>query len=336
MLSLREILDKLYTVKSPSGFEGEISKVISEIAKDAGLKYYTDAMGNLIVHRKGSGKKCLIDAHMDTIGFLATFIDEKGFVRFGSLGGFDVPDLHNVPVEFLNGTQGVISYEQKTSLKDRKISSMFIDIGAKNEEEAKKSVLPGDAAVYAGGLRELTNGKISAPYLDNRLGVAIALYAISSLKETEYDVYAAFTVQEEVGLRGAKTAAYGIDADFALVIDVTDSCDTPGFDGFGEVKMSEGAAIKIMDRAAIAHPAIVSALCETAEKENIKYTRDIITIGGTDAGSIHTTRGGIPTGGISVPVRYIHSPCEVADMSDVEAAAELLIKALEKHAFIIG
>ena len=335
MLSIREILDKLYSVKSPSGFEGKMADVISKIAEEAGLDCRRDALGNLIVHRKGTGKKCLIDAHMDTIGFLATFIDEKGFVRFGSLGGFDVPDLHNVPVEFENGTCGVISYEQKTALKERKISSMFIDIGAKNEEDAKKYVLPGDAAVYSGGIRELSGGKISAPYLDNRLGVAIVLFTICSLEETEYDVYAAFTVQEEVGLRGAKTAAFGIDADFAVVVDVTDSCDTPGFDGFGEVKMSEGAAIKIMDRAAIAHPAIVSALCETAEKENIKYTRDIITIGGTDAGSIHTSGNGVPTGGISVPVRYIHSPCEVADMSDVEASAELLIKALEKHAFII-
>ncbi len=334
MLSIKEILDRLYEVKSPSGFEKEMSRVIAEIAEDAGLECKNDALGNLIVHRKGSGKKCLLDAHMDTIGFLATFIDEKGFVRFGSLGGFEVTDLHNVPVEFANGTQGVISYEKKTALKERKISSMFIDIGAETEEEAKKYVLPGDAAVYAGGIRELPNGKISAPYLDNRLGVAIVLYTICSLKESEYDIYAAFTVQEEVGLRGAKTAAFGIDADFAIVVDVTDSCDTPGFDGFGEVKLSTGAAIKVMDRAAIAHPAIVSALCETAEKGNIKFTRDIITIGGTDAGSIHTSRNGVPTGGISVPVRYIHSPCEVADMADVISASELLIKSLEKHVFI--
>ena len=132
MLSIREILDKLYEVKSPSGFEGKMAKVITEIAKSEGLESYTDTMGNIIVHRAGIGKKCLIDAHMDTIGFLATYIDEKGFVRFDALGGFDMPDLHNIQVEFLNGTRGVISYEQKTALKDRKLSSMFIDIGAKN------------------------------------------------------------------------------------------------------------------------------------------------------------------------------------------------------------
>ena len=335
MLSIKEILDRLYKVKSPAGFEGDIAKVISAIAKENNLEYRTDAMGNVIVHRKGAGKKCLIDAHMDTIGFLATYIDEKGFVRFDTLGGFDLPDIHHVTVEFLNGTCGVISYEQKTDFKDRKVSSMFIDIGAKSEAEAKELILPGDAAVYAGELRELSNGKISAPYLDNRIGVAVALFVICSLKDCEYDVYAAFTVQEEVGLRGAKTAAYGIDADFAIVVDVTDSCDTPGYDGFGEVKMSDGAAIKIMDKAAIAHPAIVSALCETAEHEKIKYTRDIITIGGTDAGSIHTSRSGVPTGGISVPVRYIHSPCEVADMADIEASVKLLVKTLENHAVII-
>ncbi len=335
MLSITDILKKMYTVKSPSGFEGEMARVIAEMAEEAGLTHCADALGNLVVRRPGVGKRVLLDAHMDTTGFLATYVDEKGFIRFDALGGVPVPELHNTPVEFLDGTPGTISYEQKTALKDRKMSSFFIDIGAKDEAQARKYVLPGDAAVFAGKLHELPGKRIAAPYLDNRLGCAVALYTIISLLDCDLDVYASFSVQEEVGCRGAKTAAYATDVDFAIVLDVTDACDTPGFDGYSEVKMGGGAAIKIMDKAAIAHPAIVSALIRCAEENKISYQRDVITVGGTDAGSIHLTRNGIPTGGISVPVRYMHSPNEVADLEDAEAATKLLVRALESNAIIL-
>lgn len=335
MLSIKEILEKLYETSAPSGFEGETAKVISGIAESLGLSHRTDALGNLIVHRPGEGKRVILDAHMDTIGFLATYIDDKGFVRFDSLGGISACDMHNVPVRFLNGTRGVVSYEQKVDVKERKTSSMYIDIGAKNKEDAKKLVLPGDAACFEGGMRELSGGRICAPYLDNRLGCAIVLYALAQLEKCEYDVYAVFSVQEEVGCRGAKTAAYAINADFAIVLDVTDSCDTPGFDGYGETRMSEGVAIKIMDATAVCHPAVTSSLIDVAEKNSIPYQRDVITAGGTDAGNISLSRGGIPSGGISVPVRYIHTPCEVADMSDIEAAAKLLVCALETKSVIL-
>ncbi len=335
MLSIKEILKKLCAVSSPSGFEGEASELICALAEAEGLECKKDAMGNLIVHRGGTGKKCLLAAHMDTTGLLATFIDENGFVRFDAIGGLSVEQLHNIPVKFLNGVSGTVSYEEKVKRSERKMTSMFIDIGASDEKSAKEKVLPGDAAVFDGALRELSGGKICAPYLDNRIGVCIALWAMCNLRDCEYDVYAAFTVQEEVGCRGAKTAAFETDADFSIVLDVTDSCDTPGFSGYGETKIGCGVAIKVMDRAFIAHPDIVSALSETAEKENIPYCKDVITVGGTDGGSIHLTKNGIPTGGISVPVRYMHSPCEVADMSDIEKSASLLLKTLETNAIIL-
>ena len=335
MLSLYEILKKLYTVDSPSGFEANMAKLIREILGEGSFSFNTDPLGNLIVNKKGVGKKCILDAHMDTTGFLATFIDDNGFIRADQLGGLSVCDLHNTPVRFLNGKNGVISYEQKTKIADRKLSSFFIDIGAEDRESAKNSVLPGDAAVFSGKLTKLSGSKVTAPYLDNRIGCAILIYALLNLDECPYDIYAVFSTQEEVGLRGATVAAFGIDADFAIVLDVTDSCDTPSFDGFGETKLGSGAAIKIMDNSFIAHPAIISALCETAEKEEILYQRDIITIGGTDGGSIHMSKSGIPTGGISVPTRYIHSPCEMCDMKDAESAAKLLICALETQSIIL-
>lgn len=335
MLSIKNILETLYSAPSPSGFEGELSKVISSLAEKAGLECRNDALGNLIVRRKGVGKKCILDAHMDTTGFLATYIDKNGYVRFDTLGGLSVADIMSTPVEFLGGVRGTISCEGKVEAAKRKISSMFIDIGAKDEKSARALVLPGDAAVFSGGVSELSGNRIMAPYLDNRIGCAILLYTLLNLKKSEYDIYGVFSVQEEVGLRGAKTAAYGIDADFAIVLDVTDSLDTPAPETFGEVKLTGGAAIKVMDSAVISHPAIVSALTETAEKEKIPYQRDVITAGGTNGGSIHTIRGGVPTGGLSVPVRYIHTPCEVCDMNDAKNVAKLLIASLENHAFII-
>ncbi len=335
MISLKKILDKLCATKSPSGYENEIAEVITEIATSAGLECSRDTLGNLIVHKKGAGKKCILDAHLDTTGVMATYIDENGYVRFDAIGGLSASDIQNAEVEFLNGTPGKITYEEKCELSKRKIDTLFIDIGAKDEKEAREKVLPGDAAVFSGELRCLCGNRISAPYLDNRLGCAILLHTLLSLKKCEYDVYGVFTVQEEVGLRGAKTAAYEIDADFAIVLDVTDSFDMPEHKGHGETKLSEGAAIKVMDRAFVAHPAIVSALVSAAEKGKIPYQRDVVTAGGTDGGSITLSRGGVPTGGISVPVRYMHTPCEVADMDDVQSVAKLLLYALENHCIIL-
>ncbi len=335
MISLKKILDKLYAVKSPSGYESAMADVISEMAEAHGLECLRDALGNLIVHRARAGKKCILDAHMDTTGLMATYIDENGYIRFDAIGGLATSEIDGAAVEFLNGTRGKITHEEKCELSKRKIDSLFIDIGAKNESEAREKVLPGDAAVFAGGLTSLCGNRIMAPYLDNRLGCAILLHTLLSLEKCEYDVYGVFAAQEEVGLRGAKTAAYGIDADFAIVLDVTDSFDTPEHKGHGETKVSGGAAVKVMDRAFIAHPEVVSALMLAAEKKKIAVQRDVVTAGGTDGGSINLTRSGIPTGGISVPVRYMHTPCEVADMDDVSAAAKLLVYVLENHCIIL-
>jgi len=334
MLSLMDVLKKLCAISSPSGYENEFAEKVAEIVKTLGLEYEKDAIGNLIVHRAGVGKRVLLDAHMDTTGLLAMYIDDNGFIRFDALGGLSPATLHNVAVRFKNGTRGVISYEQKTELKDRKISSMYIDIGASDETEARKNVLPGDAAVFDGELKELSGERISAPYLDNRIGCAILLYTLQRLKKCDYDIYAAFTVQEEVGGRGAKTSAYVTEADFAIVLDVTGASDTPGYDGSAGAKLSAGAGIRIMDKSAISHPAITAAIEKTAKEHGIR-TQRFISQGGTDAGSVHLARSGIPTGGLSVPVRYIHSPCEVADFSDIKDCAELLYQVLEDNSIII-
>ena len=328
MLSVMSILDKLCQIKSPSGYEKDMAKHICELAEKEGLFCKTDALGNLIVHRKGDGMRCVLEAHMDTTGIMATYIDENGYVRFDTLGKVSAEDICGAQIEFLNGVCGTVSCEGKTDDSKRKISSMFIDIGAKDEKSARECVLPGDAAVFCGKIKKLADGRISAPYLDNRVGCAIVLWTMLSLKKTDYDVYAVFSTQKEVGNRGAKTAVYALDADFAIVVDATPSFDTPNPSHFGETKLSKGPAIKIMDAAFVAHPEIISALSETADKCKIEVQREVVPTERTNGG-INTVSSGLPTGGVSVPVRYMHTPCEVADSEDITISAKLLLNTLE-------
>lgn len=317
-------LKTLLKTMAPSGAEDARRAVIESLAAPFADEVITDTLGNLIVHKKGAGEKVLLSAHMDTIGMIATRV-EDGFVRFGALGGLSVLDLQNIPVRFENGVEGVLSYDGKTPVKDRKLHHCFIDIG-------DASVAVGDRAVFSGDLRTLGKNKICAPYLDNTLGCAILLEVLQVLKETEYDLYFVFTVQEEVGLRGAKTAAFAIEPKFAIAVDVTDTGDLPETEVVMETKLGGGAAIKVMDQSIVCHPKLVRALKDVAEKNGISYQSEVLTAGGCDAGAIHLSRGGVITGGVSVPVRYVHSPCETADLRDVKAAVELLVCALEQAA----
>jgi len=319
-------LEEVLSVPAPSGAEAARRAVIEQIAAQFADEITTDALGNLIVHKKGAGDKVMLCAHMDTIGMIATRV-ENGFVRFGALGGLDVRDLQNIPVVFENGTQGVLSYDGKVPAKERKLHNCFIDIG-----DGKVEV--GDRASFAGELRNLGTNLISAPYLDNALGCAILLEVLSGLGECEYDVYFVFTVQEEVGLRGAKTAAFGIAPKFAIAVDVTDSGDLPETDVVMETKLGAGAAIKIMDQSVVCHPKLVGALKACAEKNGIPYQSEVLVAGGTDAGAIHLSGSGVITGGVSIPTRYIHSPCETADKRDCDAAVRLLRCVLEQTVLI--
>lgn len=334
MLSFIDILKELNTIPSPTGCEGALSDKIADLARPYCDSVRRDAMGNLIMHRAGLGKKLMLCAHMDTIGALATYIDEKGFVRFGPLGGLDITCLNSTSVAFTNGVEGVISVDTKVELKDRKLHNFYIDIGAESKEDALNMLPIGTAAYFKGEVRKLGEHKVCAPYLDNRAGVAILLMLMSQLPDSNYDLYFVFSSQEEVGLRGAKVAAFDIDPDFALALDVTDTGDLPESDIKMETALGNGAAIKIMDRSAISSPKITSALQECAKANNIPYQNEIMTDGGTDAGAIHLSRGGVLTGGISIPTRYIHSPCEVCDLRDIDSAVKLLKAALDNQIFL--
>jgi len=320
-----DLIETLCRTFGPSGNEGEIRNKISELAQPFSEDIFTDPMGNLIVHKRGSGPKILFAAHMDSIGFIVTHIEEKGFLRCGRLGGISAKEAAFTPVRFQNGIQGVFVKEEKADFEKLKLDECFVDIGAKSREEAAEMVQVGDTAVYHSPIF-CSNGKVVSPYLDNRVSCAVLLLAMERLESCPNDLYFAFTVQEEVGLRGAKTAAYGIDPDWGIAVDVTDPDDTPGSEKCGTVQLGKGAAIKVMDRSVICHPDAVKRLEQAAQAAGIAFQREIMKDGGTDAGAIHTTRIGVRTGGISIPCRYVHTPVETVDLSDVEACVKLVVE----------
>lgn len=313
------LLDRLTQATGVSGREDAVADLIKKETERFADEVYTDALGNLIVHKRGGGKKIMIAAHMDEIGVAVTFIDDKGFLRFSTIGGVYIKRLLNRRVIFENGVVGTIDTE--TDNADLKLSKLFIDIGAADKAEAEELVSVGDMAAFCGGYK--ANGeRVIAKALDNRAGCYTLIRALQRVNSSN-DLYFCFTSQEEVGLRGARAAAYSLEPDYAIAVDVTDTGDTPNGEKCA-VKIGGGACVKVMDRSIICDYDVRTLLIELAKRENIPYQLEVMTDGGTDAGAIHTSRGGVKTGGISIPLRYIHSPSELASLSDIDACTDLL------------
>lgn len=321
-MELFHLIETLNALHGPSGDEGEIRAAIAELAKPYADEITTDTLGNLIVHKQGRGPKVMFAAHMDSIGFIVTHIEKDGFLRVGMLGGISAQEVAYTPVRFKNGVKGVLAKEEKAEFGKLKLHECYIDIGAKDQEEAKNMVQVGDTAVYDTSAFT-NNSKVYSPYLDNRVACAILLQAMQRIDHSENDLYFVFTAQEEVGIRGAKTAAWSIDPDYGIAVDVTDVDDTPGSEQCGTAQLGKGAAIKVMDHSVLCHPAVVQKLSDLAQEQQIPVQKDILRSGGTDAGAIHVSRMGVLTGGISIPCRYIHTPQEMADLQDVESCVKL-------------
>lgn len=323
-MELSQLIETLVRAHGPSGDEGEVRETIARLAAPWADEVKNDTLGSLIVHKKGPGPRVMLSAHMDSIGFIVTHMEKEGFLRFGKLGGIAASEALYTPVRFKNGVRGVLAKEEKSELKGLKLEECYLDIGAESKEKAEAMVQVGDTAVY--DTPTIFNGdKVISPYLDNRIACAVLLEVFQRLEGCPNDLWLVFSAQEEVGTRGAKTAAWAIDPDYALAVDVTDVDDTPGSEGCGTARLGKGAAIKVMDRSVICHPALVSALEEAAKEAGIPVQKDIMRGGGTDAGAIHTTRLGVLTGGVSIPCRYIHTPVEMADLGDARHCAGLLL-----------
>ncbi|MBE7039698.1 MAG: M42 family metallopeptidase [Ruminococcaceae bacterium] len=324
-----KLLETMTQMTVPSGNETLIHDFIKNEIKDYVDEFETDPLGNLIAHKKGEGKKVMFASHTDEIGVIITYIEENGMLRFTPLGGINAHYALHQRVKFVNGAVGVVSFENKddSTIKNLKTSDLFIDIGAKSSEEAEKIIKIGDAGAFSGEFLQCANNIISKA-LDDRAGCVAMITAIKSIKEHKNDLYFVFTASEELGLRGAKVAANRIMPDFAVALDVTRTGDVPGKLKMA-IKLGGGVAIKIKDSSFIAHPYIKNLMINVCEKNNIKYQLEVLEAGGTDSGAIHISGGGVPSGCISIPTRYIHSPSEMINIDDLKCAALLATKMIE-------
>ena len=327
---MKKTLIELLKTYGATGRETQIREKIKEYIAPYVDEMRVDAMGNLIAIKKGTGvgRRAMVAAHMDQIGFIVADIDDNGFLRVYNVGGIRRNNSINRRVIFENGMSGILSMEERDQDNDnRNMQKLFVDIGAKNRSEAEKMVQRGDVCVYAPDVFQLGNA-VCGPALDDRAGCALLIEALKRVQGNKGDVIAVFSVQEEVGCRGAKAAAQANMPDVGIALDVTWGCDVPKGLLFS-MGLGKGAAIKIMDSGLIATPAIVSELESLAEANDIPYQREVLMGGSTDGAMINVTGAGIPTGVISVACRYVHSATEMVDMADMESAAALLTAFLQ-------
>ena len=319
-------LEKLFKIISVSGHEKKLTEFISSEISPYVDSLRTDALGNLIAFKKGTSedaKKVMFAAHADEIGFLATFIDDKGFIRVAPVGGIDWIASSFTPVTFENGTTGVLAAEANTKSEEYKAGKFYIDIGATSKEEAQKLVRIGDTAAVTPFIEKLSTNCICGRPMDDKIACALMIEAIKQVKDSPYDLYFVFSVQEEVGLRGSTTASFGIAPDIGFAVDVTDVGDVPGSKPMA-VSLGKGAAIKIKDSSVICDAAVVDKMRDLAENKGIKYQLEILEYGGTDTASMQLAGSGAAVGAISVPTRYVHTACETVSLDDLDNCLRLI------------
>jgi putative aminopeptidase FrvX len=325
---MKQLIQKLTETFSPSGYETAICEVIRKEIKALADEVHIDALGNLIAHKRSksrSGLKIMLASHMDEIGLMATHIDENGFIRFTGLGGIRLISLTGGRVRFMDGTPGVISSDRLTDLtKAPSLEQCFIDVGASSRKDCPVKV--GDVCAFERPFIDLGKRMI-AKSMDDRIGCAVMIETLRALKLSPHELYFVFTTQEEVGLRGATTSAFGVDPDIGLSVDVTGTGDTPKGSKM-EVALGDGPAVKVKDGGMLADSRIVSWMIRTAEKAKIPYQREVLEGGTTDARAIQMARAGVAAGCLSVPTRYVHSPSEMVDTSDVQNSVKLLVALL--------
>lgn len=321
------LVKELCNLPAPSGFEDAVRDYIRErVSAD---EIYTDSMGNLICHKKGKGKKVMVCAHMDEVGFIITEITDKGFLKFSALGGVETAVICSKKVLIgKNKVPGIISAKaihlqrRSEELVPLKYRDLCIDIGAKDKDRAKELVSLGDFAVFDGEYTEFGENLVKSKALDDRAGCAVLLELMK--EDYDNDMYFVFTVQEEVGVRGATIATSRIKPDIALVLEGTTCSDVHGSKPHNQVtNLGGGAVMTAMDGAAISDKKYFDYIKKTAEEHNIPLQIKRTTRGGTDAGAIQRSGIGVKTAVLAVPCRYLHSPVSVAHKDDIESVYRL-------------
>lgn len=327
---MKQLLQKLTETFGPSGYEDNVREIVRTEVESLVDEIKVDVLGNLIARKHPSKKvantkRIMVAAHMDEIGLMVSHVDTNGFVRFAPIGTVFRRYVVGGRVRFLNGTRGVIGFDRLDNLNELPtLDKVYIDVGAASQKDCPVKI--GDIAAFDRSFTELGN-RLVAKSMDDRVGVLVAIEALRALKSSPHDVYFVFTTQEEVGTRGAGTAAYGVDPDIGIAIDVTPAGDTPNALKM-EMALGKGPCIKIQDPSMISDPRVVQWMIRAAEKAKLPYQREVLLLGGTDARAIQITRAGVPAGCISIPVRYVHSPSEMVDYSDVQNTVKLLTAVL--------
>lgn len=323
---MKTILRTLTQIPAPSGHEDELRATVQKLIQPFADEVRVDALGNLIA-RKGkkikNGKRIMLAAHLDEVGLIVSHVDANGFARFSALGGFAPHRRVGARVKFLNGAAGVIGLERDAEQKDRapSLDKYFIDTGATSQKDSPVKI--GDAAVYDSNFLDL-GGRVVSKCLDDRVGVALLIESLRNLKSGPNEIYYVFTAQEEVGGRGAGPAAFGLDPEIGLAVDVTIASDAPNARERNLIALGRGPAIKVKDSSVIADPRLVESLTRLAEKNRVPHQFEVIESIGTDAGAMQITGLGARAGGLAIPLRNLHSPSEMIDLRDVQDAGRLL------------
>ena len=323
-------LKTLCSLNAASGREDEVRDyIIKQIAPFT--KYRVDALGNIIALKRGkfrTEKTVMLSAHMDEVALIITYIDDSGFLKFTTVGGIDTQVLAGKKVT-VNDNIGVIGVKPVHLLKSKEkesypeINELYIDIGATSKEDALKYLSEGDIAYFMTDTVDLGDNLLKAKAIDDRLGCAVLLKMIKS--ELKYDSVFVFTVQEEVGTRGAATAAFSVQPDYAIVVEATTASDILGVENENKVcSLGNGAVISFMDRATVYDRDLYKLAFKLGAEQNIKLQTKAKVAGGNDAGAIHKSRGGVRTIAVSVPCRYIHSPACVIKKSDIDSVYNIV------------
>ncbi len=339
------MLKDLTDAKGIAGHEKEAREVMEKYISPYADEVYTDHLGSLIASKKGNseGPKVMVAGHLDEVGFMVTRIDSDGFIYFQTIGGWwnQVMLAQRVTIMSNDGDiTGIIGSKPPHILsaearnKPVDIKDMFIDIGASSKEEAEKfGVKPGDSVVPYFEFTQMKNEKmLLAKAFDNRIGCAIAIDVLKGLKDADHPntVYGVGTVQEEVGLRGARTSAHMIEPDIAFGVDVGIAGDTPGVsDKEADSKLGDGPQIILYDASMVSHKGLRDLVVKTAEENEIPFQYSSMAGGGTDSGAIHLTHNGVPALSITIATRYIHSNAAMLHRDDFDNAVKLIIEVIK-------
>lgn len=329
---MKDLMKKYTRAFSVSGREASLAAQIAEDLRPFADSVSTDAMGNLIVLKKGKdgGKKLMLAAHMDEIGFIATFIEDSGYIRVSNIGGINAVASAYHKVVFENGTTGVLVVESGTAFGDVAVKKMYVDIGARSKKEAERKVKVGDCLAVAPELTKLGASRYAAKAFDDRLACALLAEVARTCAEPACDTYFVFTVQEEVGCRGSHGAAYGVQPDIVLNLEGTAANDLGCVDDqFKVCRPTQGVAVSFMDGSSIGQRKLFKEILDLAEHEHIPHQIKRGVTGSNDASAYQRAAAGCLTCVLSVPCRYIHSGASVAYLEDIQSQYELV------HAFLM-